>query len=110
MLENTRETVGPVDGRKAPRFAGSATFARLPEIDKVPDYDIAILGAPSDNGTSYRPRADRELLRMLRGLASLNLVSADLVEVSPAYDHAEITSIAAATVIFDIVAMLGKHP
>jgi agmatinase len=41
------------------------------------------------------------------GLTSLNLVSADLVEVSPAYDHAEITSIAAATVIFDIVGLLG---
>jgi agmatinase len=50
----------------------------------------------------------RELLRVLRGLTSLNLVSADLVEVSPAYDHAEITSIAAATVIFDIVALLTR--
>jgi hypothetical protein len=35
------------------------------------------------------------------------LVSADLVEVSPAYDHAEITAIAAATVIFDIIALLA---
>ena len=47
---------------------------------------------------------------MLRGLTSLNLVSADLVEVAPAYDHAEITSIAAATVIFDIIALLSKRP
>jgi agmatinase len=37
------------------------------------------------------------------------LVSADLVEVSPAYDHAEITAIAAATVIFDIIALLAKR-
>jgi agmatinase len=57
MPGNTREPVGPVDGRKVPRFAGSASFARLPEIDKVRDYDIAILGAPFDNGTSYRPGA-----------------------------------------------------
>ena len=57
MPEHTREPVGPVDGRKVPRFAGSASFARLPEIDRVPDYDVAILGAPFDIGTSYRPGA-----------------------------------------------------
>ena len=51
------EPVGPVDGTKVPRFAGSATFARLPEIDRVPDYDVALLGAPFDGGTSYRPGA-----------------------------------------------------
>jgi agmatinase len=32
----------------------------------------------------------------------------DLVEVSPAYDHAEITSLPAATVIFDVVTLLGR--
>ncbi|HJY04376.1 MAG TPA: agmatinase, partial [Streptosporangiaceae bacterium] len=51
------EPVGPVDGRKVPRFAGSGSFGRLPEIDRVPDYDVAVLGAPFDNGTSYRPGA-----------------------------------------------------
>jgi agmatinase len=49
--------VGPVDGRLVPRYAGSGAFARLPEIDRVPDYDVAILGVPFDNGTSYRPGA-----------------------------------------------------
>jgi arginase family enzyme len=29
--------------------------------------------------------------------------------VAPAYDHAEITAIAAATVIFDIIALLAKR-
>jgi agmatinase len=57
MPERTSEPVGPVDGRKVPRFAGSGSFARLPEIDRVPDYDVAILGAPFDVGTSYRPGA-----------------------------------------------------
>ncbi len=58
-------------------------------------------GTPEAGGLS-----SRELLRVLRGLTSLNLVSADLVEVAPAYDHAEIT---AATVIFDIIALLAKR-
>jgi agmatinase len=57
MPERTHEPIGPVDGRKVPRFAGAASFARLPEIDRVPDYDVAILGVPFDNGVSYRPGA-----------------------------------------------------
>ena len=51
------EPVGPVDGRLVPRFAGTSTFARLPEVDRVSDYDVAVLGVPFDNGTSYRPGA-----------------------------------------------------
>jgi agmatinase len=49
--------IGPVDGRVMPRFAGAATFARLPEIDRVTDYDVALLGIPFDSGASYRPGA-----------------------------------------------------
>jgi agmatinase len=49
--------VGPVSGTQVPRFAGSSTFARLPRVDEVPDYSVALLGAPFDGGTSYRPGA-----------------------------------------------------
>jgi guanidinobutyrase / D-arginase len=49
--------VGPVDGTKVPRFAGASTFARLPRIDQVSRYDVAVLGAPFDGGVSYRPGA-----------------------------------------------------
>jgi agmatinase len=31
------------------------------------------------------------------------------VEVAPAYDHAEITCIAAATVVFDVIALMAKR-
>jgi agmatinase len=51
------EIVGPVDGTKVPRFAGASTFARLPRVDEVSDFDVAILGAPFDGGVSYRPGA-----------------------------------------------------
>jgi agmatinase len=51
------DIVGPVDGTKVPRFAGSSTFARLPRVDEVGDFDVAILGAPFDGGVSYRPGA-----------------------------------------------------
>jgi len=46
MAENRSELIGPVDGRKVPRFAGSSSFARLQEIDRVGDYDVALRAAP----------------------------------------------------------------
>lgn len=44
-------------------------------------------------------------LKLLRGLAPLNIVGMDLVEVAPAYDHAEITALAAATVALEMLYM-----
>lgn len=49
--------LGALEATVVPRFAGPGTFARLPLIDAVPDYDIAVLGVPFDGGTSYRPGA-----------------------------------------------------
>src|SRR3984957_17775452 len=48
---------GPVDSLAVPRFAGPATFARLPQADEVSDIDVAIVGVPFDSGVSYRPGA-----------------------------------------------------
>jgi agmatinase len=64
--------VGQVDATAVPRFAGPATFARLPRIDEVSDVDVAVWGVPFDNGVSYRPGARfgpghiRESSRLLR--------------------------------------------
>ncbi len=52
-----RRPIGPVDASKVPRFAGIATFARLPRREEVERCDVAILGMPFDAGTSYRPGA-----------------------------------------------------
>lgn len=60
-------------------------------------------GTPEAGGLS-----SRELLRLLRSLDGLNLVGADVVEVAPAYDHGEITTIAAATVIYDLLALMAN--
>ena len=51
------EPVGPVDASVYPRYAGIATFARLPRIEEVPRADLAIVGIPFDTGVSYRPGA-----------------------------------------------------
>src|SRR3712207_8970466 len=45
-------------------------------------------GTPEPGGLT-----SRELLAIVRGLDGANVVGGDVVEVSPAYDHAEITAI-----------------
>ena len=46
-------------------------------------------------------------LKIIRGLQGLNLVGMDLVEVAPAYDNAEITSLAGATLALEMLYVLG---
>lgn len=64
--------VGPIDASLTPRYAGPATFARLPRVDEVDEVDVAVLGVPFDTGVSYRPGARfgpthvRESSRLLR--------------------------------------------
>ena len=52
-----RTPLGPVDGTEVPRYAGASTFARLPRIDEVDSFDVALIGAPFDGGVSFRPGA-----------------------------------------------------
>ncbi len=49
---------GPPEAIVAPRYAGVRTFARLPHVT-LPhvDVDAAVLGAPFDTATSFRPGA-----------------------------------------------------
>ena len=64
--------VGQVDGMKVPRYAGLTTFARLPRLEDVEDYDVAVVGVPFDSGVTYRPGARfgpahiRQASRLLR--------------------------------------------
>lgn len=61
-------------------------------------------GTPESGGWTTR-----ELKRYISGLEGLNLVGADVVEVSPPYDStAETTSVAAADLIIDILAAMVK--
>jgi agmatinase len=64
--------IGPADASVEPRFAGLATFARLPTTEQVARWDVGIVGVPFDGGTSYRPGARfgpaavRQASRLLR--------------------------------------------
>lgn len=48
-------------------------------------------------------------LQIIRALGDLNIVAMDVMEVAPAYDHAEITSLAAATLALEMLHVLGSQ-
>ena len=50
-----------------------------------------------------------QALGIIRGLEGLNFIGADVVEVAPAYDHADITAIAAATIAHDYLVLRAKQ-
>ena len=73
--------------------------------------DIDVLDpayAPGTGTPEVAGMTSREMVNILRGLAGVNLVSADIVEVAPAYDHAEITSLAAATIAYELTNLFAK--
>jgi agmatinase len=72
------------------------------DIDVLDPAHAPGTGTPEAGGLT-----SRELLEILRGLRDLNLVGADVVELAPAYDHAEITAIAASHVAYDLVSLLA---
>jgi agmatinase len=74
------------------------------DIDVLDPAHAPGTGTPEAGGMS-----SRELLAVLRRLAELNLVGADIVEVAPAYDHAEITAIAAAHIAYELLGVFSRR-
>ena len=50
------------------------------------------------------------MLSFIEGLAGLNWIGMDCVEVAPAYDHAELTSSAAATFVWTYLSAQVAKP
>lgn len=48
-------------------------------------------------------------LKVIRGLVGIDLIGMDMVEVAPAYDHAEITSLAAATLALEYLYVIAAN-
>ena len=75
-------------------------------------FDIDVLDpafAPGTGTPVSGGLASWQALELVRSLAGLNLIGMDLVEVSPPFDHAEVTSIAAATVAHDWLGVLAAQ-
>ena len=50
-----------------------------------------------------------DALRLIRGLAGLNIVGMDVVEVSPPYDHSELTALAGASIAQELLAAYASR-
>ncbi|MFP5518524.1 MAG: agmatinase [Bdellovibrionia bacterium] len=86
---------------------------QLPEFDQTPtyiSYDIDNLdpayapgtGTPVPGGlTTY------EVQRIFRALKVPNLVGGDVVEISPPYDHADITALAGVDALFEMLHLMA---
>jgi agmatinase len=105
-----------VDGFEAAKLGPDAVAARvLSHVGTAPAYisfDIDALdpafapgtGTPVSGGFS-----SREGLSILRGLQGLNLKGFDIMEVSPPYDHAQITALAGATLAHYYLGLLAAR-
>ena len=72
------------------------------DIDSADPAFAPGTGTPEVGGlTSY------QLLQLVRGLHGLNLIGFDLVEVSPPFDHGDITAILASNIVFEYLSLLA---
>lgn len=72
------------------------------DIDSVDPAFAPGTGTPEVGGLS-----SYQILQLVRGMQGLNIVGFDLVEVSPPYDHGDITSILAANLAFEFISLLA---
>jgi agmatinase len=92
-----------VAGELKARVGGSPLYVSI-DIDVLDPAHAPGTGTPEAGGLT-----SRELLATLRALDGVKLVAADVVEVAPAYDHAELTSIAAANVVYELLALFARQ-
>jgi agmatinase len=74
------------------------------DIDVLDPAHAPGTGTPEPGGLT-----SREVQMMLRGLTGLEVVGADVVEVAPAYDHAELTALAAANLAYEMLGLLARR-
>jgi agmatinase/guanidinopropionase len=72
------------------------------DIDSADPAFAPGTGTPEVGGLS-----SYQLLQLVRGLRGLNLVGFDLVEVSPPYDHGDITAVLAANIAFEFLSLIA---
>ena len=83
------------------RVAGQPVYLSI-DIDVLDPAHAPGTGTPEAGGLT-----SREVLGILRSLAGTRLVGADVVEVAPAYDHAEMTTVAAAHICYELLALMA---
>ena len=86
----------------------------LTRVGSKPVYvsiDVDVLDpafAPGTGTPEMGGLSSREMLALLRSLDAVNLVGADIVEVSPQYDNAQITGFAAAHMAYELITLMAR--
>jgi agmatinase len=84
----------------------------LTRVGEHPVYvsiDVDVLDpafAPGTGTPEIGGMTSRELVAVLRAMRGLNIVGADVVEVAPAYDQAEITAVAGANIAYELISIM----
>ena len=96
----------PVDGIVAEfrQIIGESPVYFTFDIDGMDPSCAPGTGVPEIGGLT-----NWQVMEIIRGMAGLNLVGADLVEVSPPCDTNDITSITAAHMLFEIASVFALH-
>lgn len=84
------------------RCGGGKTYVTF-DIDCLDPAYAPGTGTPVAGGPS-----SAKMLSVLRQLNALDIVGADVVEIAPAYDHADITAIAGATIAMHYLGLLAR--
>jgi agmatinase len=85
------------------RRAGQGPVYLTFDIDALDPAFAPGTGTPVAGGLT-----SREAMMLLRALGPLDMVGFDLMEVSPPYDHADITALAGATMAMTMVGLLAE--
>jgi len=93
--------IAGVVARARERLGDAPVYVSI-DIDVLDPAHAPGTGTPEAGGLT-----SRELLGILRGLAGLDIVGADIVEVAPAYDHAEVTTMAASHVAYELLGLFA---
>jgi agmatinase len=103
--EDVHETGPQAVAKRIREVVGSGPSYLSFDVDALDPAFAPGTGTPEVGGlASWQARA------ILRQLAGLEFAGMDIVEVSPPYDVAEITALAAATIVWDYLAQLAPHP
>jgi agmatinase len=100
-VDVARRGVDDAIDRVLERVGDLAVYVSI-DIDVLDPAHAPGTGTPEPGGLTTR-----ELQMILRGLDALDVVGADVVEVSPAYDHAELTALAAANVVYELLGLFA---
>jgi agmatinase len=96
---------------RAPSDLAAAIRSVVGEGQTYLSFDIDVLDpafAPGTGTPEVGGLATWQAQAILRQLETIDFVGMDVVEVAPAYDHAEITALAAATMVWEYLALIAS--